>query len=273
MGSKICRVVIAVVTGTAVLTAVTLVAAQTVPAPSSYRPVGTAQELELAGYAKILCSAVFVSGRDPAEATKNSGGNDKVAWHVNREQKLVRMTLGGVTREARFYGDQGCIIQRPDKPGIFFKPVLKAGKDFVGGAVARSEALSTAGDVQKSTSELSQSIGAGAPAKVEESVKKVADVTADLLDKSANVPDSDAKKSLETKSAEAVEALSTAAPHSPEATVDGLTKIGLRAEATGQHRIQSQVVSSLQQIERTNPNTEAGRLARESLKRLGRKLF
>lgn len=157
--------------------------------------------------------------------------------------------------------------------GIFFKPVLKAGKDFVGGAVARSEALSTAGDVQKSTSELSQSIGAGAPAKVEESVKKVADVTADLLDKSANVPDSDAKKSLETKSAEAVEALSTAAPHSPEATVDGLTKIGLRAEATGQHRIQSQVVSSLQQIERTNPNTEAGRLARESLKRLGRKLF
>src|SRR5215475_13622149 len=123
MGSKICRVVIAVVTGTAVLTAVTLVAAPTVPAPSSYRPVGTAQELELAGYAKILCSAVFVSGRDPAEATKNSGGNDKVAWHVNREQKLVRMTLGGVTREARFYGDQGCIIQRPDKPGIFFKPV------------------------------------------------------------------------------------------------------------------------------------------------------
>ena len=123
MGSKICRVVIAVVTGTAVLTAVTLVASQTVPAPSSYRPVGTAQELELAGYAKILCSAVFVSGRDPAEATKNSGGNDKVAWHVNREQKLVRMTLGGVTREARFYGDQGCIIERADKPGIFFKPV------------------------------------------------------------------------------------------------------------------------------------------------------
>src|SRR5262249_53570135 len=122
MGSKICRVVI-VVTGITVLTAATLVAAQTVPAPSSYRPAGTAQELELAGYAKILCSAVFVSGRDPAEATKNSGGNDKVAWHVNREQKLVRMTLGGVTREARFYGDQGCIIQRPDKPGIFFKPV------------------------------------------------------------------------------------------------------------------------------------------------------
>src|SRR5215467_13543876 len=123
MGSKICRVVIAVVTGTAVLTAVTLVASPTVPAPSSYRPVGTAQELELAGYAKILCSAVFVSGRDPAEATKNSGGNDKVAWHVDREQKLVRMTLGGVTREARFYGDQGCIIERADKPGIFFKPV------------------------------------------------------------------------------------------------------------------------------------------------------
>jgi hypothetical protein len=90
-------VVTVVVTAIAALTAATLVAGQTVPAAPAYRPVGTAQELELAGYAKILCSAVFVSGRDPAEATKNSGGDDKVAWHVDREQKLVRMTLGGVT--------------------------------------------------------------------------------------------------------------------------------------------------------------------------------
>ena len=39
----------------------------TVPAP-----VGTHTELGLAGYAKVLCSAVFVSGRDAAEAAKNS---------------------------------------------------------------------------------------------------------------------------------------------------------------------------------------------------------
>jgi CubicO group peptidase (beta-lactamase class C family) len=90
--------------------------------------VGTARELELAGYAKVLCSAVFVSGRDPAEAAVNSGhvltsGRDRVAWHVDREQKLVRATIDGVAREARFHGDQGCIIQRTDRPGIFFTPV------------------------------------------------------------------------------------------------------------------------------------------------------
>ena len=123
MRSKICRVVIVVVTGIAALTAATRVTDQTVAATPAYRPVGTAQELELAIYAKVLCSAVFVSGRDPAEAVKNSGRDDRATWHVDREQRLVRMTLGDVTREARFYGDQGCIIQKSDKPGIFFKPV------------------------------------------------------------------------------------------------------------------------------------------------------
>ena len=111
------------------LTAAMLVAHEPGQASSAYRPVGTATELELAGYAKVLCSAVFVSGRDPAEAARNSGdvlmasGRDKVVWHVDREHRLVRMTLDGVSREARFYGDQGCIIQRRDTPGISFTPV------------------------------------------------------------------------------------------------------------------------------------------------------
>ncbi len=119
----------AVATLVGALTAATLAASAPAQETSAYRPVGTAQELELAGYAKVLCSAVFVSGRDPVEAARNSGdvlmasGRDKVAWHVDREQKLVRMTLDGVSREARFYGDQGCIIQRPGRPGISFTPV------------------------------------------------------------------------------------------------------------------------------------------------------
>jgi CubicO group peptidase (beta-lactamase class C family) len=105
------------------------ISSQAAPSAAAPRPVGTTQELELAGYAKVLCSAVFVSGRDPAEAAKNSGdvlmasGRDRVVWHVDHEQKSVRLTLDGVTREARFYGDQGCIIQRADRPGIFFTPV------------------------------------------------------------------------------------------------------------------------------------------------------
>ncbi len=97
---------------------------------ASYIPAGSPMELGLAGYAKVLCSAVFVSGREPKEAARNSGYflmppelADKPAWTVDREKKLVRMTLDGVTRDAQFYGDQGCIIHQKDKPGIFFRPV------------------------------------------------------------------------------------------------------------------------------------------------------
>jgi CubicO group peptidase (beta-lactamase class C family) len=98
--------------------------------PSAYAPSGTPIELGLAGYAKVLCSAIYVSGRDPNEAAKNSGfflmpdgQADKVTWTVDRDAKIVRMTLGSVTREAKFYGDQGCIIHQQGKPGIFFTPV------------------------------------------------------------------------------------------------------------------------------------------------------
>ena len=89
--------------------------------------VGTPTELGLQGYAKVICSAVFVSGRDPDEAVKVSGywmmprGEDaRVTWTVDRAQKTVRMTIGDITREAKFYGDQGCIIT---KNGLHFTPV------------------------------------------------------------------------------------------------------------------------------------------------------
>ena len=42
-------------------------------ASDAFAPEGTPITLGLAGYAKVLCSAVFVSGREPAEAFKNSG--------------------------------------------------------------------------------------------------------------------------------------------------------------------------------------------------------
>src|SRR6266496_5718923 len=52
----------------------TLCAAQQAPrSTSAFAPEGTPISLGLAGYAKVLCSAVFVSGREPAEAFKNSG--------------------------------------------------------------------------------------------------------------------------------------------------------------------------------------------------------
>src|SRR6185503_2600414 len=92
------------------------------------RPIGTPTENGLAGFAKILCSAVFISNRDPAEAAKNSAyffmprdEQDKVTFTIDRHAKSARATFGQTSREARLYGDQGCIIQRPD--GIHFTPV------------------------------------------------------------------------------------------------------------------------------------------------------
>ena len=112
------------------LTTATLVA-QPDTRPPQYRPQGTHFELGLAAYAKVLCSAVFVSGRDPKEASQHSGlflmpSQDealKATWNVDRERKLVRMSLNGVTREAGFYGDQGCIIHKGTPPYVHFKPV------------------------------------------------------------------------------------------------------------------------------------------------------
>ena len=90
-------------------------------------PQGTHTENGLAGFAKILCSAVFVSGRDPDEAAKNSAyffmpaaEQNSVKYVVDRYYKSVKASFGTTTREARYYSDQGCIIQIPDKPGISF---------------------------------------------------------------------------------------------------------------------------------------------------------
>jgi CubicO group peptidase (beta-lactamase class C family) len=110
-------------------------AAQTPPQQSpparqnAFAPDGTPITLGLAGYAKVLCSAVFVSGRDAAEAFENSGfflfPEDQrrgVTYDVDRQNKLVRMTHGRTTRTAKFYGDQGCIIHPEAHDGIFFTP-------------------------------------------------------------------------------------------------------------------------------------------------------
>jgi len=90
-------------------------------------PVGDPVALGLAGYAKVLCSAVFVSGREPEEASRNSAywwlqgdGLDRVRFEVDRTRQLVHATLDGFTKEARFYGDQGCVL--PADGRIHFTP-------------------------------------------------------------------------------------------------------------------------------------------------------
>jgi CubicO group peptidase (beta-lactamase class C family) len=105
-------------------------AQQPAPAAAIPSPVGTPTENGLAGFAKILCSGVFVSGRAPEDAVHGSAyffmpvaERNQVKWDVDREARVVRASFDSTTREARFYGDQGCIIQNPARPGIHFKPV------------------------------------------------------------------------------------------------------------------------------------------------------
>ena len=106
------------------------VASPTTRADEAPPPVGTHTELGLQGSAKVLCSAVFVSNRDPEEFARNSGfwfvpddQADQVKWTVDRERKVVTTSVGTTSRSARYYGDQGCIIDRAGKDGIEFKPV------------------------------------------------------------------------------------------------------------------------------------------------------
>jgi CubicO group peptidase (beta-lactamase class C family) len=96
---------------------------------------GNPTDLGLAGYAKVLCSALFVSNREQAEATLHArtlavallglpkADGAKLTETIDRDNKLVRASIGSHTRTARFYGDQGCIIHPADSDKIFFKPV------------------------------------------------------------------------------------------------------------------------------------------------------
>lgn len=99
------------------------------PPEKTPKPIGTNAALGLAGYAKVMCSAVFVSGRDIEEAIHNSGYfflpdelQDKVGYTVDEAGRSVTLTLGdSLSRTAKFYGSQGCIIDNGQ--GLFFEPV------------------------------------------------------------------------------------------------------------------------------------------------------
>ena len=99
--------------------------------PAFGMPPNDPDSWKLAGTAKVLCSALFVSGRDSAEARAHVADyflreklDSITAMHVDRQRKLVRLTLANrVTREAKQYGDQGCIIHQLGRDTVFFTPV------------------------------------------------------------------------------------------------------------------------------------------------------
>ena len=85
-----------------------------------------------AGFAKTLCSAVFVTGLDPAFAAENVGFFSSPYEHrahvtaidVDGDQRRVQLTLpDGVVRTAKFNGDHGCVTLPIDAEDVFFEPV------------------------------------------------------------------------------------------------------------------------------------------------------
>jgi len=98
-------------------------------------PPGNPLEHHAAGFAQIMCSAVFITGLDPDFAAENVGyfvapypERKKVGKPViDRDQKEVHIRLpNGVTRTARYIGDQGCVTLARGKNTFHYTPVKLA---------------------------------------------------------------------------------------------------------------------------------------------------
>ena len=94
-------------------------------------PPGDALEHNASGFAKTMCSAVFITGLDPAFAAENVGyftgpyeERRKVDRPiVDRLRKTVRVRLpNNVVRVAKYYGDQGCVTLPIGKDSVSFRP-------------------------------------------------------------------------------------------------------------------------------------------------------
>jgi len=100
-------------------------------------PPGDPLEHHAAGFAKVMCSAVFVTGLDPQFAAENVGyftgpyaERAKVGKPViDRANREVHITLpNGITRTAKYLGSQGCVTLPVGETTVKFKPVaVKSG--------------------------------------------------------------------------------------------------------------------------------------------------
>ena len=95
-------------------------------------PPGDPLAHHTAGFAKTLCSAVFVTGLDPEFAAENVGffsgpyehRAHVTAIEVDRDRRRVHLTLpDGVVRTAKFNGDHGCVALPVGEDDVFFDPV------------------------------------------------------------------------------------------------------------------------------------------------------
>jgi CubicO group peptidase (beta-lactamase class C family) len=95
-------------------------------------PLGDPLEHHAAGFAKIMCSAVYVTGLSPEFAAENVGyftspygERAKVGKPViDRINQAVHITLpNGVTRTAKYLGSQGCVTLPSGNSSVNFTPV------------------------------------------------------------------------------------------------------------------------------------------------------
>ncbi|MEZ4417251.1 MAG: serine hydrolase [Gemmatimonadota bacterium] len=94
-------------------------------------PPGDAIDHHTSGFAKILCSNVFLSGFDVADAAENTGyftspyeeRAQVVDTAVDFSTRTVRLTLpSGVVRQAKVYGSQGCVTSPIGMDSVYFTP-------------------------------------------------------------------------------------------------------------------------------------------------------
>ena len=100
-------------------------------------PPGDKLQHYASGYAKIMCTAVFVTGLDPAFAAENVGyftaPHEARAQlgtpRIDRQKQTVEVTMpNGVVRVAKHVASQGCVTLPIGRTDVFFTPTVVAPK-------------------------------------------------------------------------------------------------------------------------------------------------
>ena len=95
-------------------------------------PPGDSLTHHTSGFAKTLCSAVFVTGLDADFAAENVGFFSAPYEHrahvtsrvIDSDRRLVHLTLpNGAIRTAKLNGDHGCVTLPIGEDDVFFMPV------------------------------------------------------------------------------------------------------------------------------------------------------
>ena len=109
-----------------------LARADSLELPTEYvPPPGEALHHHTSGFAKTLCSGVFITGLDPDDAAANVGGFTSpfeervhvVDTAVDRGAERVTLTLpDGTVRTAKRYRNQGCVTSPIGEDSVYFTP-------------------------------------------------------------------------------------------------------------------------------------------------------